>query len=204
MQARKRALTRTQIGQHLDLAIPVSRAVRKYSSVFKPPCLWFSFMAARADWYSTTSGSGAGSFIGKESRISQLIMLSESIGEPWCVARVLSLSHSAFVLIQHWVCPSHWGWKEVRSLHGAHKCPGLCKCFACIISCQPHAILHTVCYGRSSYSCFTDQHCEGQEHCRLQGTRLEKGRVRILRIRVSLPLFIMLGDLGLGYGQVPS
>ena len=33
MQARKRALTRTQIGQHLDLAIPVSRAVRKYSSV---------------------------------------------------------------------------------------------------------------------------------------------------------------------------
>ena len=37
MQTRRRALPGTQTVQRLDLGLPVSRALRRYSSVFKPP-----------------------------------------------------------------------------------------------------------------------------------------------------------------------
>ena len=52
LQARKRALTSKQIGQHLVFGLSASRTVRIKYLLCKPPSQWYFVMAAWADTHS--------------------------------------------------------------------------------------------------------------------------------------------------------
>lgn len=54
LQARKRALSRNQISQHLDLGLPAPELGEINSRYYKPPGLWYFVMGVQADYDSIT------------------------------------------------------------------------------------------------------------------------------------------------------